>query len=198
MKAGSFTWASNPSDGYNVEYNIKPKDANKDGKELEIVVGANCNPKEETQDYSTDINFGGSGNDQAKSYSTLSLRVNSDMDAGGAFSEVVSVKNDDKLYNLGVKGEFDLSKGLHDVFGVFTASGFSWGSLWLRNNFSSQIFGFGSSMKKGKNDYSCEALYDYNQKSKQGLGGLPVFLRLGVVTPIGKDCVLNQNMRLGK
>lgn len=45
MKAGSFSWVTDPSDGYTVEYNIKPEDANKDGKELEIVVGANCNPK---------------------------------------------------------------------------------------------------------------------------------------------------------
>lgn len=59
-----------------------------------------------------------------------------------------------------------MSKGLHSVYGAFVASGFSWGNIWMRNNFTGNILGLGSSFKHGKYDFSGEALYDYNQKSK--------------------------------
>jgi len=90
-----------------------------------------------------------------------------------------------------------MSQGLHDVYGSFVASGFSWGRLWLRNSFSDKIFGLGSSFKHEKSDVSCEALYDYNQKSKAGLMGLPVFLRLGHSTPFGPNGVLKQTYSFG-
>ena len=198
FKAGSFTWLAAPSDGYTVEYEIQPEDSNKDGKELDVTLAANCNPKGESQDYNASVKLGGHGTDKVKSWSSLDLRVTSGMDFGAGLSENVVIKEGDKQFDIGIKGEFDMSKGLHDVYGAFVASGFTWGKFWLRNNFTGNILGLGASAKRGKQDISWEAIYDYNQKAKQGLLGFPLFLRLGIQTPIGTDGVLTQNLTLGK
>lgn len=119
------------------------------------------------------------------------------MDAGVGLSENISVKNDGMLYKFGVKGDYDLSKGLHDIYGVFEASGFSWGKLWMRNNFSQNIFGLGKTFKLDKNDFSCEAMYDYNEKSKPGLIGFPAFFRLGHQRQLNSDMLQKNQVNLG-
>lgn len=96
MKAGSYTWLASPSDGFTVEYSVKPEASNKDGKEVEIVLGANCNPKEGSQDYNANVRMGGFGNDKAQSWSSLDFRANSDMDFGAGFSENIVYKHDGK------------------------------------------------------------------------------------------------------
>ena len=63
----------------------------------------------EFREYSADVKYGTSVNDSTNSSTCLSLKCDSKNDAGIGLSEIVTVKNDGKHYNMGFKGAFDLS-----------------------------------------------------------------------------------------
>ena len=87
--------------------------------------------------------------------------------------------------------------GLNSCFAAFVASGFSWGKFWMRGNILSNMFAVGSTVNFDKQQISSEAAYDLSGKEK-GVGGLPLFVRLGHQIKWQNDFVYTSRVNLGR